>query len=100
MTPPYAPLGDPEFMPLPPKGDTPMATQFRLTDDQAAVLGDMLVAKPIGSDVLLTWQGDGSVVVATSERTVEITTAGTVFEDESSDGPDFEPSPDPNWMNP
>jgi hypothetical protein len=75
--------------------------QFEINGAQAHELVNVMQGHVDGEPVVFTKQGDGSLVVAFSLATVEITTAGTVFEDgEGSDEPDFEPSPDPNWMNP
>lgn len=53
--------------------------QMNLKGEQAHALIEVLQHHVDGGDVLLTRQGDGSLVVAFSLATVEITTEGTVF---------------------
>jgi hypothetical protein len=55
--------------------------QFEINGDQAHELADVMQGHVDGEPVVFTKQGDGSLVVAFSLATVEITTAGTVFED-------------------
>lgn len=55
--------------------------QFQINGVQAMALRDVLSDHIDGEPVLITMQGDGSIVVAFNLATVEITTAGTTFED-------------------
>jgi hypothetical protein len=55
--------------------------QFEINGEQAHELRDVLDGHIDGEPVVFTKQGDGSLVVAFSLATVEITTAGTVIED-------------------
>jgi hypothetical protein len=55
--------------------------QFQINGVQAHELADVMQGHIDGNPVVFTKQGDGSLVVAFSLATVEITTAGTVFED-------------------
>jgi hypothetical protein len=57
------------------------AHSFQLTGSQAEALIGVLQDNVDGEPVLITTQGDGSLVVAFNLVTVEITTAGTVIED-------------------
>jgi hypothetical protein len=57
------------------------ATQFQITNAQAEALIGVLQDHVDGEPVLITAQGDGSLVVAFSLATVEVTTPGTVFDD-------------------
>ena len=57
------------------------AHSFQITGEQAHELADVLDGHRDGEPVLFTMQGDGSIVVAFSLATVEISTAGTVTED-------------------
>jgi hypothetical protein len=55
--------------------------QLEINGDQARELVAQLQDHNDGEPVLLTRQGDGSLVVAFSLATVEITTEGTAFDD-------------------
>jgi hypothetical protein len=57
------------------------ANSFQITGEQAHELVDVMQGHVDGEPVLFTIQGDGSLVIAFSLATVEITTAGTVTED-------------------
>lgn len=57
------------------------AHSFQLTSSQAEALIGVLQDHVDGEPVLVTTQGDGSIVVAFNLATVEITTAGTVIDD-------------------
>lgn len=54
---------------------------FQINGAQAEALRGVLADHVDGEPVLFTAQGDGSIVVAFNLATVEITTAGTTFED-------------------
>jgi hypothetical protein len=54
--------------------------QFTMTPDQAAAMVDVLTDHNDGEPVTVTTQGDGSIVVAFSLATVEVTTEGTLFD--------------------
>jgi hypothetical protein len=55
--------------------------EIQINSTQAEALIGVLQDHVDGEPVLLTKQGDGGLVVAFNLATVEITTAGTVFED-------------------
>lgn len=55
--------------------------QLQINGEQAATLADQLPKFVDGEPVVITRQGDGSLVLAFSLATVEITTAGTIFVD-------------------
>jgi hypothetical protein len=57
------------------------AHSFQITGSQAESLIGVLQDHIDGEPVLITTQGDGSLIVAFNLATVEITTAGTVIED-------------------
>jgi hypothetical protein len=54
--------------------------QFTMAPDQAAAMVDVLTDHNDGEPVTVTAQGDGSMVVAFSLATVEVTTEGTLFD--------------------
>jgi hypothetical protein len=57
------------------------AHSFQITGSQAEALIGVLHDRVDGEPVLITTQGDGSIVLAFNLATVEITTAGTVTDD-------------------
>jgi hypothetical protein len=54
--------------------------QFTMTPGQAAAMVDVLADHNDGEPVTVTAQGDGSMIVAFSLATVEVTTEGTLFD--------------------
>lgn len=57
-----------------------MSDQIQINGSQVDTLAAVLTGNADGEPVLLTQQGDGSLVVAFNLATIEITTAGTDME--------------------